>query len=188
MLRCARREAHAHAREDCLQLDVSSRFANKWISDQWQRWCSHYATLGMPRSSFAPSLEMQRRAKQRMEAGTGATTAGSSTPVELAFPEYSVVVPALLFLLARWASNLKPEPARLAAAFLRAFLDMALASWSSLVWHVVPNTAEASHTFPDMVGGIAVNIVAQRVFIDPLLTGLSALRRAFQRHEETMGM
>ena len=177
--------------EAALCLEISSRFAAKWISDQWSRWRSRHALLPLPAEHFVRSDEAQKREQQRRSSapGTSSTTTGAAT--EFTLPEWSVATPALLLLLARWCVHLRPPSQGRARAFLAGFLEAALTrSWRSLTWFLSTSPGPAhTHSLPVYAAdSIAVLVQHGRVCLEALILGCDAFRRAFERFGGRIGI
>ena len=165
-----------------MQLDnVTERYCNNWISAQWQTWQQAMVDISMPSSSLIRSQESKRR---RVAWATGHGAAPEeidAITLEVALPEWSAALPAVLWLLARWIVNMKDTQSEIANQLLESFL-LRFITQGHVVWWISKGAHDdawpADYTDADKY---AVHIEGQMVDLTPMMQSNRMVSRAMHR-------
>ena len=130
-------------------LEVSARFASQWIAQQMPKWHGWLAAAALDNGAIIPSQKAAGAAR------------GAARPLAaddaFALPEWSASLPAMAFLLAKWATTLREPSKQRSGALLHALVRASLGS-GQLKWHV-PAASAGDAAWPPAASAEAVQIM-----------------------------
>ena len=157
-----------------LDLTITGKYALNYVSHQFAGWRKGYAALGLPPDLFVRSelgVSRFRRAHEQ-------DAAMCDEP--FALPEYSAATSAFVYVMARWACNLKDDARDSAEQLFEAWIVFMIPEgelyWGSAI--VVAGTAipAAAHA-----GALRILVKDRRVHIGGFMAPGSRMRAASTR-------